>query len=81
MRQKQKLPQKVRSEAGMWRQGLSRRLKIRQSTAPSGNAKYGQAAEDIERVLGPVIVVLHAVNSKRDNPHTDIGYRVDEEEA
>lgn len=44
-----------------------------------GNAKYGQAAEDVGRVLGPVIVVLHAVNSKRDNPHTDIGYRVDEE--
>jgi hypothetical protein len=31
-------------------------------------------------VLGPVIVALDAVNSKRDNPHTDIGYRVDEEE-
>ena len=46
-----------------------------------GNAKYRLAAEDIGRVLGPVIVVLDAVNSKRDNPHTDIGYRVDEEEA
>lgn len=45
-----------------------------------GNAKYEQAAEDVG-VLDPVIVVLHAVNSKRDNPDTDVGYRVDEEEA